>query len=483
MRRSVRLVLLVAVLALALVVAACRPIHRTEPGLDPAGAGPLAPLGATGTWLTDPLGRVATLHGVNEVSKSAPYYPAAFGFGDDDARFLAQQGMNAVRLGIEFRGLMPAPGQIDDAYIENLARTVRDLRRHRIFVLLDFHQDGFSPMFNGNGLPDWMAITDGLPNPPDAVFPLYYVQNPAMQRAFEHFWANSPGPDGIGLQDYYVAGVSAVAQRFAGDPWVLGIEAMNEPWPGADWTACATGCPDLEAQLLAPFYTRVRNAVHQVAPQMLVWGEPFVLFNFGSATTDAPDIGNDRTGLSFHSYAVDPASEPNVVTQAVAAATRQQIPLLATEFGATIDPVVLDRLADGFDAAHVGWLDWAYNESVIADSSKPAGLDNVRSLPAWTALVRPYATAVAGTPTVTTFDDATTTYRLEYDTVLPSGRRAGPLLPTTVNVPPLRYPDGWTASVSGGWVTSLPCVSPLVVRARPGAENVSVTVRPGRCGR
>ena len=39
-----------------------------------------------------------------------------------------------------------------------------------------------------------MAIDDGLPNPPDAVFPLYYIQNPAMQRAFESLWANRPGP-------------------------------------------------------------------------------------------------------------------------------------------------------------------------------------------------------------------------------------------------------------------------------------------------
>ena len=52
-----------------------------------------------------------------------------------------------------------------------------------------------------------MAINDGLPNPPDAVFPLYYVQNPAMQRAFENFWANRPGPDGVRLQEHYIAGL------------------------------------------------------------------------------------------------------------------------------------------------------------------------------------------------------------------------------------------------------------------------------------
>ena len=63
-----------------------------------------------------------------------------------------------------------------------------------------------------------MAIDDGLPNPPDAVFPVYYIQNPAMQRAFESLWANRPGPGGIGLQDYFTQGVTAVATRFAPPP-------------------------------------------------------------------------------------------------------------------------------------------------------------------------------------------------------------------------------------------------------------------------
>jgi hypothetical protein len=36
---------------------------------------------------------------------------------------------------------------------------------------------------------------------PDATFPLYYLRNPALQRAFESFWAKRVEPDGAGLQD------------------------------------------------------------------------------------------------------------------------------------------------------------------------------------------------------------------------------------------------------------------------------------------
>jgi endoglycosylceramidase len=191
---------------------------------------------------------------------------------------------------VDIEGLMPDPGRVDVNYIEHLAETVDNLTTDHTFVVLDFHQDGFAPIFNGNGFPNWMAITDGLPNPPDAVFPLYYVQNPAMQRAFDHFWANSPGPAGVGLQDSFMKGLEAVVGRFAGNPWVLGYEAMNEPWPGTDWTRCTTasGCPDLEARLLQPFYERSSSVVRRFDQRQLLFVEPFVLFNFGRAPTSVP---------------------------------------------------------------------------------------------------------------------------------------------------------------------------------------------------
>ena len=80
----------------------------------------------------------------------------------------------------------------------------------------------------------------------------------------------------------------AVAAQFAWSPNVIGYEAMNEPWPGANWTPCVTGCPDFEARLLAPFYARMTAAVRSVDPTRPVFVEPFVLFNFGNADTSLP---------------------------------------------------------------------------------------------------------------------------------------------------------------------------------------------------
>ena len=63
-----------------------------------ARAAPTLPLGHSGRWITDATGRVVIVHGTSMVYKLPPYYPAATGFGDDDAAFLARIGFNAVRV-------------------------------------------------------------------------------------------------------------------------------------------------------------------------------------------------------------------------------------------------------------------------------------------------------------------------------------------------------------------------------------------------
>jgi endoglycosylceramidase len=168
-----------------------------------------------------------------------------------------------------------------------------------------------------------------------------------------------------------------------------------------------------------------------------------------------------------------------VLDGAIAAAERDAAALLITEFGATIDPVPLERLTDGFDRNLVPWIMWAYNESIVADASQPAGLDNIRSLPALKALVRPHPVAVAGTPTLVDFDPATRVFELAYDTRSPAGPRLPRRLVTVVHVPELHYPDGYAVAVDGARVTSKPCASRLTLRRHPRAREVVVRVTPG----
>lgn len=151
--------------------------------------------------MVDRGGRVVVIHGVNVPSKWIPAaYPAALGFDEDDAAYLASTGFNAVRLTVERYAVEPRPGQFDDAYVAQFAHTVDTLASHGIVSLIDFHQDEYGPVFFDNGFPDWMTVTDGLPNLTQVGFPAQYVANPALNRAFDHFWANDPGATGNRLQ-------------------------------------------------------------------------------------------------------------------------------------------------------------------------------------------------------------------------------------------------------------------------------------------
>src|SRR6478736_4196075 len=145
--------LLVAILVVAVVGAGCRS------ALGPYKDRPVPPRGHEGRWFTDATGRVVMLRGMNFVEKWAPFTPAADGFDDDDAALLAANGFNTLRLGVPFEFLMPTPGNIDRVYLASIAKTVRILGRYNIYVLIDFHQDGWGPVTHGNGMPAWMTYT------------------------------------------------------------------------------------------------------------------------------------------------------------------------------------------------------------------------------------------------------------------------------------------------------------------------------------
>ncbi len=463
--------LLALLLGIVVVAAGCRFV----PGPGPAADHAVPPLAHDGRWFTDATGRVVMFRGVNFVEKFAPFTPAADGFDDDDAALLESSGLNTVRLGVPLEFLMPQPGQIDRQYLESIAGTVRILGRHGIYVLLDFHQDGYGPVTHGNGMPAWATLTDGLPNPNDP-FPTYYVTNPALQRAFDNFWADKPGPDGVPLQTHYAEAMRAVAQRFVLSPNVIGYEAMNEPWPGTNWSSCTTGCPDLERQLLAPFDARMTAAVRTVDRRRPVFVEPFVLFNFGGADTSLPGPGSPNA-LSTHAYASDSASNGLVMDRSVAAATRDGAPVLTTEWGDSNDPAFLNPFEDQLDTRLLPWLYWSYNGHVVSDSRQSLTPPNL-NLSVLTSLTRPYPALVNGTPTQLTFDPATADADLAFTTTRPDGRRAPLPLASVVVVPKLRYPTGYAVTVSGADVTSRPCAPTLTLRNRPGATSVSVHIVP-----
>jgi endoglycosylceramidase len=406
--------------------------------------------------------------------------PEGRGFGADDADFLVANGFEAVRLGLSPDAFMPTPGQVDQDYLASYARTVKILTDRGLLVLVDLHQDGWGPAVCGNGFPAWMTITHGAENTCTS-FPLYYVTNPAIQAAFDSFWDNELAPDGIGLQDHVATMFGALAGAVGDDDGVLGYDILNEPWPGTTWESCATsaGCPDLEASGLDELHDKVTTAIRAEDPEHLVFGEPYVLFNFGSAPTSISLPGGDpASGMSFHIYTVDPAREPDVVANAVDWSNRTGGALLATEFGATNDAAVIERQVGVMEHGLIPWMWWSYDENVVHDIRQPPTGSNVNE-PVRGALVRPHLVAVAGTPTSQDFDRPTRVLRASWSTT-PAGRSATlvPTRDTLIRVPELVYGSGYEVDVTGGVVVSAPGSTELVVRADRRASDVSVVVRP-----
>jgi endoglycosylceramidase len=452
-----------------------------------AAAGPSAPLGHAGRWITDADGRVVVLHGFNMVYKSPPYDPAGGGFGDDDAAFIAGMQFNAVRVGVYHVALEPQPGAYDDNYLDSIADTVAMLGRHGLLALLDFHQDMYNQRYQGLGLADWAALDDSLPPQPQLGFPLNYFFMPALETAYDSFWANRAGPGGVGIQDRYAAALAHVAARFKGTPNVLGYELFNEPWPGVLWEPCVTpavGCPLADATL-GSFVQRATKAIRQNDPTTLIWYEPYVLFNDGFPTS-VPKSGDAETGFAFHDYCLNTSNNDtcNLNDAAVFANAEAQVKrtgdaLLMTEFG---DPNSLSNhaeVADRADAAMVSWLYWSYNGSIVSNLNDPPTGSNMVGASRLAILTRPYPQLVSGTPLNWNYDSSTQKFSFSYSTARADGSgsfAAGAV--TQIAAPAQVYTQGYTVQVQGGSVVSAPNAPVLQVAAAAGATTVSVTVAP-----
>src|ERR1051325_7601561 len=92
--------------------------------LTPSFAGAMEQLHRSGRWVVDAEGRVVLLHGVNAVWKLAPYAPPVEprGFQTADSAWLRDHGLNAVRLGVLFAGVMPSAGCVDSSYLAQVDR-------------------------------------------------------------------------------------------------------------------------------------------------------------------------------------------------------------------------------------------------------------------------------------------------------------------------------------------------------------------------
>ena len=232
--------------------------------------------------------RTRYFRGVNVVYKDAPYLPTAGSFHSNlsfvaaDADLLASLGVNLIRLGVMWPGVVPREGAVDAPYLAKARDLVRLAASRGIYTIVEPHQDELNPRFCGEGAPDWwtFAHTPPLadfprpiwndsfppspaPPPPPLCFShssFSYIWTYDAARAYQALWREGAAAFGA----YW----AAVAAAFAPEPSVLGGELWNEPFPGDVFDASANWRDNAAADRLnlLPFYTNVTAAIRAAVP-------------------------------------------------------------------------------------------------------------------------------------------------------------------------------------------------------------------------
>lgn len=477
------------------------------------------PLTHKGRWFTDATGRVVIFHGINVASKLAPYTPQFQGFTKEHAAMLAREGFSTVRVWIFWKAFEPMPGVWDDSSLAATKEFIGWLHEYGISTTLNFSQLLWGEKFGGLGFPDWAAQTDGAPNVAVgsaaastapllggnlavANLVLTGLTNPAVHRAFDHFYANDPYPGTLGVQDEFARAWVHVANYFKNVPGIAAYDLFNEPEVGSQDPSCLNpaGCPQADELLLTPFNKNIVKAIRTADTTHMIWYEPQVYTAAGTATQVA--AGTDpNLALTFHFYPAGGNSQITTTAPAEMSLLEQTAKtngdaLLLTEFGAKDDLAEITGIIDAADNDLLGWQYWAWysteptgdpatpttqidhpDEGIVKDPTKAPTEDNLKA-DKLALLGRPYPYLVAGTPTAWHFDIPTKKFTLSYSTA-PIGGGAPLSSPTVIVVPQRLYPNGhYSVIATGATITSVAGAPAVTIEALPGVMAVNVTIAP-----
>ncbi|MBR5967391.1 MAG: cellulase family glycosylhydrolase [Lachnospiraceae bacterium] len=278
-----------------------------------------------GTGFVTSDGKPFIARGINMVCKDK-FLDYIGDYTPEDFRFLRENGFDLIRLGIFWDGAEPMPGVYNDEYFMRLDRIVEMAAAEGICVFLDMHQDLFGVVFE-DGAPAWATITDDCEHIRTGLWSESYLISPAVQHAFDNFWRNTAAPDGIGIRTHYVNLWKHIAEHFKDNPYVIGYDIMNEPFPGtpgaqvaeilgeaeaaAAQIAAETGAEPaspfdnpqsiaeivdriapitaaFETETLNPFYDEVARAIRSVDGETLIFLESNYFANAGIPSSIRP---------------------------------------------------------------------------------------------------------------------------------------------------------------------------------------------------
>lgn len=380
--------------------------------------------------LKDKFNRSTIFHGVNVVVKAAPYLPTNNSFDPlnslnlDDIKIMKKLGFNFVRLGVIWESVEKSPKKYDFEHLKKVKDLVNLLGKHGIYTLIDIHQDLFSRLFCGEGVPtfyaeklpyektcdknliskflgflgvcistsnlNWKYEENNQPNLESCRKDFLKThQAVEITSSYTAFWENYDG-----IQDNFIDYLAVLMEFFNGNDYVVGLNPWNEPMQSdmfSDlWNLISTHANE---SILTPFYNKIYNRLKEVNPELIYMLEPFPFPDtiplFGGMFFDSfknPPLGKnnlDKHLLNFHSYCclanLEICNTPerevtleNALTtckvfhekrlkKSALNARELGIPALVSEFGACSDSQACYwDLKNFLDAAEDNLLSWAY---------------------------------------------------------------------------------------------------------------------------
>jgi endoglycosylceramidase len=387
----------VSAASVTIIAAACLTV-----GCSGKYAATYAPVDSDGHMLRDEEGRSLVLRGFN--AKQAGIFDVSFSdgrapredvppFDADDAALIRSHGFNVIRLPINWSAIEPQPQQYQSAYLDKVAAFVAICRAASLYVLLDFHEDGYSKELCEDGAPVWAIVPLPAVLPPGGPPASWDCHtSPAAVAAHTSFFA-----DADGLQESFAAMAKFVATRFAEDRTVIGYELFNEPITSDD--------------LAVAFAVKTARAIRLVDPKHLIAWEPSSLRNItNSAMVGAQPFPVPGSVYAVHIYTSYTGDWHTRLSDSIHGARDEAnswgTPLMVTEHagdpmsdGLTWDDIALDA----FDDVRASSMSWIWNPGTV--TRNPDGsFAFVFGGQILQHLSRPYAPAVGGDVNSTVWD-------------------------------------------------------------------------------
>ena len=311
-----------------------------------------------------------------------------------DAKEINKMGFNAVRLVLNWDNLEPLPPTVESGgnlihkwnmdYVQAVDKTINDLKKEKIAVILDMHQYLWSSAFKyivsedgqgcaGGGMPAWLY--------PD-------VKSLTFQEARCDFFKNIKYPaQPINPQDGFLEAWKFLVERYKHNDSVIAADIINEPW-------MVKGLCSPEDLDLNSFYEKYSIALRKINPNLVLILEDSQDFTDTPLALSKPE---DLTNIlySFHLYTGNWNPDGlNRVERFLQRATDWNIPLYIGEFDgfgwsnnlSKIDEPKLTReitsMMDYFKKKQVNWTFWSYSGmySIMDPETKKAKIPLLKAL-------------------------------------------------------------------------------------------------------